>query len=118
MIVRITEIKAAGAVAMVDLHILRGAGTTAVGEALTTNPAEDPVELGLADFEGVLVPFESVPIVVVDRQGFVDATGAKCETGPLYSRPKILAKNLADSSLSRAETIVWSRTMVTSASSQ
>src|SRR5271170_1905512 len=45
-------------------------------------------------------------------------TGAKCETGPWYSRPKILAKNRADSSLSRAGTIVWSRTMVKSASSQ
>src|SRR3984893_5144184 len=45
-------------------------------------------------------------------------TGAKCETGPWYSRPKILAKNRVDSSLSRAGTIVWSRTMVKSASSQ
>src|SRR5947209_13343459 len=44
-------------------------------------------------------------------------TGAKCETGPRYSRPKILAKNRADSSLSRAGTIVWSRTMVKRASS-
>src|SRR3954454_24740539 len=44
-------------------------------------------------------------------------TGAKCEIGPWYSRPKIRAKNRADASLSRAGTIVWSRTMVKSASS-
>src|SRR5262249_54939538 len=34
------------------------------------------------------------------------------ETGPLYSSPKTRAKNRADSSLSRAGTIVWSRWMV------
>src|SRR5487761_996481 len=39
-------------------------------------------------------------------------TGAKCDTGPLYSSPNIRAKNRADASLSRAGTMVWSRWMV------
>src|SRR5437899_8799955 len=71
--IRVAEIEAAAAIAMIDLHILRGARTAAVGEALTADPVEDPVELGFADFEGVVVPFDSVPIVEVDRQRVVDA---------------------------------------------
>src|SRR5690349_1776883 len=57
---------------MIDLHVLRGAGATAIGEALTVDPIEDPVELSFADLEGVMVALEAVPIVKVDRQGLVD----------------------------------------------
>src|ERR1700732_2494025 len=57
---------------MVDFHILRGARPAAIGKALIADPVEDPVELGFADLEGVMVPLEAVPIVEVYRQRLVD----------------------------------------------
>src|ERR1700730_15071597 len=62
---------------MIDLHVLRGAGTTAIDDPLTANSVENPVELGFADLEGVVVPLEAVPIVEVDRQRLVDAHGSE-----------------------------------------
>ena len=115
--VRVPKIKSAAAVPVIDLHVLRGARAAAIGEALGANPVENPVELRLADLKGVMVAFEAVPIVEIDRQGVVDAHRSEMETGPWYSRPNIREKNRADSSLSRAGTIVWSRTMVKNASS-
>src|SRR5260370_40913883 len=70
--VRVAEIEAATAVAMIDLHVLSGTRPAAVGEALTADPVEDPVELRFADFEGIVVPLEAGPIVEIDRQGLVD----------------------------------------------
>src|SRR5260370_21686065 len=58
---------------MIDLHVLSGTRPAAVGEALTADPVEDPVELRFADFEGIVVPLEAGPIVEIDRQGRVDA---------------------------------------------
>src|SRR5690242_7004888 len=71
--VRVPKIKSAAAVPVVDFHVLRGARATAIGEALGADPVENPVELVLADPEGVMVAFEAVPIVEIDRQGVVDA---------------------------------------------
>ena len=70
--IRVTEVEPTAAIAAIDLHILRGARTAAIGEALPTDPVEDPVKLCFADLEGVVVPLEAVPIVKVDRQGLVD----------------------------------------------
>src|SRR5438105_12554166 len=71
--VRVAEVKSAAAIAMIDLHVLGRARPAAVGEALGADAIEDPVELGFADLEGIMVPLESVPIVEVDRQCLVDA---------------------------------------------
>jgi hypothetical protein len=72
MAVRIAEIKAAAAVAMVDRHVLMRARSAAVGDALFENPVVDPVELGLADLERVMMPLELFLIVEVDGQLLVD----------------------------------------------
>jgi hypothetical protein len=64
--IRVAEVEAAAAIAVIDLHILCGARPAAVGEAVVADPVEDPVELRLADFEGVVVPLEAVPIVKID----------------------------------------------------
>src|SRR6516165_8805912 len=70
--IRVAEIETAAALAVIDLHVLRGARPTAIGKALPADPVEDPVKLRLADLEGVMVPLEAVPIVEVDRQCLVD----------------------------------------------
>src|SRR5437588_634632 len=75
--VRVAEIETAPTIAMIDLHILRGARTTAVGEAFGADPAEDSVEFRFADLEGVVVPLEAVPIVEIDRQGLIDPHGSE-----------------------------------------
>ena len=49
-------------------------------------------------------------IEVQDKRSFT-RTGAKCETAASTCSPKTRAENLADASLSRAGTIVWSSTI-------
>ena len=76
MTVRISEIKTASAATVIDLHIVERAGAAAISEALGADAIEDAVELRLIDFEGVVVPFESVPVwksppaVVTGTQAF------------------------------------------------
>jgi hypothetical protein len=53
--VRVFEIKAATAVAMVDRHVFGGTRTAAISDAFGFDTGEDPVELRLADFKGVVV---------------------------------------------------------------
>src|SRR5437660_7129214 len=70
--VRIEEVEAAAAMAMINLHVVRRPRPAAIGEALAADAIEDPVELRFGDLEGVMVPLEAVPIIKVDRQGVVD----------------------------------------------
>jgi hypothetical protein len=104
--VRVLEVKAAAATAVVDLHVGARAGAAAIGDTLRLDPVEDRVELGLADPEGVVVMLEIAALVESRVSDSLTWTGAKWECGPLYSSPKIRAKNLAEATLSRAGTIV------------
>src|ERR1700724_2529128 len=72
MAVRVAEVKAAAALAVVDLQVLGGARPAAVDETLTADAIKDPVELRLADFEGVVMSLEGIPIVEIDGQRLVD----------------------------------------------
>src|SRR5260370_16723631 len=72
---------------MIDLHVLSGTRPAAVGEALTPDPVEDPVELRFADFEGIVVPLEPGPIVEIDRQGLVDPHPREMRAPALVSEP-------------------------------
>src|SRR5262252_8338143 len=71
------------AVTIIDLHILRGARSTAISEPRGTDPIKDAVKLRFADLEGVMVPFETVPIVKIDRQRVVDAHRREMRDRPL-----------------------------------
>src|SRR5467141_765143 len=72
MAVRVAEVKATAAMAVIDVHIFGGARPAAIGETLAADAIKDPVELRLADLEGVVMPLEAVPIVEIDGQGVVD----------------------------------------------
>src|SRR4029077_20565262 len=72
MAVRVAEVEAAAAMAVVDLHVLGRARPAAIGETLAADAIKDPVELCLAHLEGVVMPLEAVPIVEIDRQRLVD----------------------------------------------
>src|SRR5260370_37704465 len=73
---------------MIDLHVLSGTRPAAVGEALTADPVEDPVELRFADLEGIVVPLEAGPIVEIDRQGLVDPHRSEMRDGALVFEAK------------------------------
>src|SRR5262249_59134201 len=53
--VRISEIKPASATTVIDLHIVEGAGSAAISNALGADSVEDAVKLRFIDFEGVVV---------------------------------------------------------------
>src|SRR6516162_11756439 len=75
MAIRVAEIEAAAAMAVIDLHVLSRARAAAIGDALGEDAVEDPVKLRFADLEGIVVPLEGVPVVEIDRQRVVDADG-------------------------------------------
>ena len=69
MPVGIPEIDTASTAAAVRLHVLQRTGPAAVGDALGLNPAEDLVEVPVTHVECIVVPFELVPVVEVEREG-------------------------------------------------
>ena len=73
---------------MIDLHILGRARAAAIGKALTTDPVEYPVELRLADLEGIVVPLEAVPTVEIDGQCLVDPHRSKMRDRTLVFEAK------------------------------
>src|SRR6516164_1940743 len=72
MAVRVTEIKAAPAMAVVDLHVLRRPRAAAINQSLAVDAVKDPVELRFTHLEGVMMPLEAVPIIEIDGQRVVD----------------------------------------------
>src|SRR6516162_6660943 len=57
--------------AVVDLHIVRRARTAAICQPLAADAVEDPVELRLADLEGVVMSLEVVPVIKINGQRVV-----------------------------------------------
>src|SRR6266481_3723720 len=88
MAVRVAEVKAATAMAVVDLHVLGRARYTAIGETLAADAIKDPVELRLAHLEGVVMPLEAVPIVEVDGQRVVDLHRGEVRNGAVVFETK------------------------------
>src|SRR6266404_3810538 len=66
MAVRVAEVEAATAMAVIDLHVLGRARPAAIDETLAADAIKDPVELRFAHFESVVVPLEAVPIVEIE----------------------------------------------------
>src|SRR5882762_4658621 len=88
MAVRVAEVRAAAAMAVVDLHVFGGARPAAIDETLAADAIKDPVELRLAHLEGVVMPLEAVPIVEVDGQRVVDLHGGEVRNGAVVFETK------------------------------
>src|SRR5215831_16576860 len=73
--VRIPEIKPASATTVIDLHVVEGAGSAAISNALGADAVEDAVKLHFVDFEGVVVTLELRVIVEIEGQRVVDPQG-------------------------------------------
>src|SRR5260221_10368336 len=70
--VRVLEIKAAAAIAAVDLHVGARARAAALGDALRLDPVEDRVELGPADPERIKKAFENPALLEIEGQLLVE----------------------------------------------
>src|SRR5262249_39317161 len=70
--VRIAEIEAAAAAPAINLHVVKGAGTAAISNALGAHAFEDLVELRLTDLESVVVALKVRIVVEIKRQRVVD----------------------------------------------
>src|SRR5262249_43423599 len=77
--VRIPEIKPASATTVIDLHVVEGAGSAAISNALGADAVEDAVKLHFVDFEGVVVTLELRVIVEIEGQRVVDPQGREVE---------------------------------------
>src|ERR1700746_1718508 len=72
MAVRVAKIDAAAAVPIVELTVVEAPRCAAVGELCLANAAEDRIELGIADVEGVVVALELLVVVEKERERVVD----------------------------------------------
>src|SRR6516165_6404729 len=70
--VRVSEIKTASATTVIDLHVVEGAGSAAISNALGADAIEDAVKLRLIDLEGVVMTLELRVIVEIEGQRVVD----------------------------------------------
>src|SRR5690242_21821857 len=75
MAVRVAKIDTATAVPVVELAVVEAPRCTAVGELRLADAAEDGIELGIADMEGVMVALELLVVVEQQRERVVDADG-------------------------------------------
>src|SRR5215468_7461288 len=75
MAVRVAKIDAAAAVPVIELSIVEAPRCAAVGELRLANAAEDGIELGIADVEGVVVALELLSVVEKERERVVDTYG-------------------------------------------
>ena len=72
MAVRVAKIDAAAAVPVVELTVIEAPRCAAIGELRLANAAEDGIELGIADVEGVVVALELLDVVEKERERVVD----------------------------------------------
>src|SRR5580658_6994210 len=68
MPIGIAEVDAAAAIPVVDFHIVGSEGSAAVGQPFRLHSPEDVVEIGLADFESIMLRLERGAIVEIERQ--------------------------------------------------
>src|ERR1700756_2793055 len=72
MAVRVAKIDAAAAVPAVELTVVEAPRGAAIGELRLANAAEDRIELGIADVEGVVMALEVLAVVEKERERVVD----------------------------------------------
>src|SRR5215470_3191497 len=72
MAVRVTKIDAAAAVPIIELTVVEAPRCAAVHQLRLANAAENGIELGIADVEGVVVALELLVVVEKERERIVD----------------------------------------------
>src|SRR6476660_3810008 len=72
MAVRVAKIDAAAAVPVVELTVVEAPRCAAIGELRLANAAENGIELGVADVEGIVVALELLVVVEKERERVVD----------------------------------------------
>jgi hypothetical protein len=72
MAVRVAKIDAAAAVPIIELTVVEVPRCAAVRELRLANAAQDGIELGIADMEGVVVALELLMVVKKERERVVD----------------------------------------------
>src|SRR5262249_7241502 len=72
MAIGVAKIDAAAAVPVVELTVVEAPRRAAIGELRLANAAEDGIELGIADMEGVVVALELLVVVEQERERVVD----------------------------------------------
>src|SRR5262245_4409718 len=112
MAIGVAKIDAAAAVPVVELTVVEAPRRAAIGELRLANAAEDGIELGIADMEGIVVALDSSSSSNRSVSVSLMGTGAKWPPFGSAWRPKMRAKNCAAALLSRAGTMVWLRVMV------
>jgi len=112
MAVGVAKIDAAAAVPIIELTVVEAPRCAAIGELRLANAAEDGIELGIADMEGVMVALELLDVVEKERERVVDTHRREMAAVRIGMEAKMRAKNSAAALLSRARTMVWLRVMV------
>jgi hypothetical protein len=72
MAIRVAKIDATAAVPVVELAVVEAPRCAAIDELRLANAAEDGIELGIADVEGVVVALELLAVVEKERERVVD----------------------------------------------
>src|SRR5580765_4767205 len=72
MAIRVAKIDATAAVPVVELAVVEAPRCAAIDELRLANAAEDGIELGIADVEGVVVALELLDVVEKERERIVD----------------------------------------------
>src|ERR1700741_2107307 len=72
MAVRVAKIDAAAAIPVIELTVVETPRRAAIGQLRLANAAEDGIELGIADVEGVMVALELLLVVKKERKRVVD----------------------------------------------
>ena len=101
MSVGVTEVHAASATAVIDLHIISRMRLRSIGDAFTLHASKDRVELRFADFERVVMNVETLDIVVeIERERLIDlhrreiSDGAFIERESEHPREELRRRNL------------------------
>jgi hypothetical protein len=89
MAVRVAKIDAAAAVPVIEFTVVEAPRRAAIGELRLPDAAEDRIELGIADVEGVMVALELLVVIEKERECVVDTYWRKM---PVF-RIGVKAKN-------------------------
>ena len=112
MAVRVAKIDAAAAVPVVELTVVEAPRCAAIDQLRLANAAQNSIELGIVDVEGVVVALELFVIVEKKCERTVDTYRREMAAFRIGMKAKNARKKLRCSLLSWAGTMVWLRVMV------
>jgi hypothetical protein len=112
MAVRVAKIDAAAAVPVIEFTVVEAPRRAAIGELRLPDAAEDRIELGIADVEGVMVALELLVVIEKERECVVDTYWRKMPVFQIGVKAKNPREKLGRCHLIAAGTMVWLRVMV------